>query len=118
VRTVEDLQDELERMGRSREGVGRGDDPATPRADGMSLVTPGADGRWRTSVWERGKESDEQVYSTEAEAVTALAARVLRPPPSGPRMSDEERRAMNRHEQEKARAELRRMREDRERRDG
>jgi hypothetical protein len=113
VRTVEELQDELERIGRSREGVGRGDDPATPRVDGMSLVTPDAEGRWRTSIWERGEESYEQVYPTEEAAVTALADRILRPPPTGPAMSDDERRAMQAQVQEKARAELRRMREER-----
>ena len=117
MRTVAELQDELERLGHPRVWVGRADDPSTPRVDGMWLVTPDA-GRWRAAVWERGQESHAELFDSEADAVAALASRVLRPPPTGPAMSDDERRALHQREQQKAKAELRKLRDGRGRRDG
>jgi hypothetical protein len=108
LKTVEELQDDLERHGRPRYWVQRAEDRDSPRLEGVIVVTRIDDGTWKAATWGRGEEVHPRVFSSEAEAVSHLAEELLRPMPTGEATSEAERQAANARMQAKARETLRR----------
>ncbi len=111
MRTVEDLQDRLEELGRPRTWVGRDADPEAPRDEGVTLFRHLDDGRWETFVVGRGTERHVGFHDSEADAVQAYAATVTPAPSAEGAPSDAERRATRERMQAKAAETLRRLEE-------
>ena len=111
MRTVEDLQDRLEQLGRPRSWVGRDDDPEAARDEGVTLFRRLDDGRWETFVVGRGDERQVALHDSEAAAVQAHAATLTPAPSPADAPSEEDRRSTVQRMQAKAAATLRRLEE-------
>lgn len=109
MRTVEELQDRLEQLGRPRSWVGRDDDPQAARDEGVTLFRRLGDARWETFVVGRGDERHVATHDSEAEAVQAYADTAIPAPSPDDAPSEEQRRATVQRMQAKAAETLRRL---------